>query len=303
MKFTTAALLAIVMAKTPYFSSDAYLAESASKKSDDLWTAINKDTKIGGWYHVQMPQLFTESEAPTFDTPGDEMPQGSLYGYRLKLIHSVGAIAKVKFHSRRNHKYTGIFEGADYGFARLSAAVEPDTKVQSLAPGMGLKFVRDGIDSANMVAMYSVDGQPSWNFFANDFSNHIPESTAVLTNLLAAHFASETKWVTEVGLSDMARYDQSGYDFGDKVNFPYKLRFHPTGKISFPDTYVAEFTDQLMTIPSGSTLYEVYATDKPVELGGTETHIGDLITESEFTTSNWGDEHFFIRHQDFAEDL
>ena len=41
---------------------------------------------------------------------------------------------------------------------------------------MGLKFLRDGVDSANLVAMYSVDGQESWNFFKNDFSNHIPES-------------------------------------------------------------------------------------------------------------------------------
>jgi len=87
------------------------------------------------------------------------------------------------------------------------------------------------------------------------------------------------------------------------LNFPYMLRFHPTGEISFPDTYVEFFTDQLMTIPEGSVLYQVFATDKPVELGGTETHIGDLVTDSEFTTSLWGDKHCFIRHQNYADDL
>ena len=168
---------------------------------------------------------------------------------------------------------------------------------------MGLKFLRDGVDSANLVAMYSVDGQDTFNFFANDFKNHIPNSTTVLTYTLAAHFSSETQWVTEVGLSDYAQYDQNGNDLGDNLNFPYMLRFHPTGDISFPDTYVEDFTTQLMTIPSGSVLYQVFATDKPVELGGTETHIGDLVSTSEFTTSAWGDEHFFIRHQDFADDL
>lgn len=71
----------------------------------------------------------------------------------------------------------------------------------------------------------------------------------------------------------------------------------------FPDEYVEDFTDQLMTIPTGSTLYQVFAMNEPTELGGTETHIGDLITESEFTTSVWGDEHMFFRHQDYAEDL
>ena len=57
---------------------------------------------------------------------------------------------------------------------RLSLALEPDTSKLNTAPGMGLKFLRDGMDSANLVAMYSVDGQESWNFFKNDFSNHIP---------------------------------------------------------------------------------------------------------------------------------
>jgi len=255
MRFTTSALLAIAYAKTPYFASPAYLAEGASEKSADIWNALVKDTSIGGWYHVQLPQLFTESEAPTFDTPGDEMAQGSLYGYRLKLIHSVGAVAKVKFSSNNNHSYTGIFEGADYGYARLSAAVEPNKKVLNLAPGMGLKFLRDGIDSANMVAMYSVDGQETWNFFANDFTNHIGAATTTSTKLLSSHFASETNWITEVGLSDMAQFSQDGHDYGTDANFPYMLRFHPTGEIMFPDEYTEEFTDQLMTISAGSVLY------------------------------------------------
>ncbi|MCS5595079.1 MAG: hypothetical protein NZ730_11120 [Porticoccaceae bacterium] len=50
-----------------------------------------------------------------------------------------------------------------------------------------------------------------------------------------------------------------------------------------------------MEIPNGSTLYEVYAMDKPKELGGVETHIADLVLNTKLTTSKWGDEHFFIR--------
>ena len=65
--------------------------------------------------------------------------------------------------------------------SRLSLALEPDTEKLNTAPGMGLKFLRDGVDSANLVAMYSVDGQESWNFFKNDFSNHIPESGGTLS--------------------------------------------------------------------------------------------------------------------------
>lgn len=59
----------------------------------------------------------------------------------------------------------------------------------------------------------------------------------------------------------------------------------------------------LATIPSGSLLYDIYATDKPVELGGVESKIGQLVTASEMTTSNWGDTHMFIRHQRMDDDL
>ena len=105
-----------------------------------------------------------------------------------KVIHTVGVVGRVEWRDLGGHDYSGIFKGAQHGLARwvsvssttsafsprLSLALEPDTSKLNTAPGMGLKFLRDGMDSANLVAMYSVDGQESWNFFKNDFSNHIP---------------------------------------------------------------------------------------------------------------------------------
>lgn len=37
-----------------------------------------------------------------------------------------------------------------------------------VAPGMGFKCLRDGIESANLVAMYGLEGNPKgdWNFFS-----------------------------------------------------------------------------------------------------------------------------------------
>ena len=58
-----------------------------------------------------------------------------------------------------------------------------------------------------------------------------------------------------------------------------------------------------MTIPPGTTLYKVFALDKPIQLGGSETHIGDLVLTSDITTSNWGDKHLYFRHQDMADDV
>ena len=132
------------------------------------------------------------------------MPEGTIYGTRSKLIHSVGTVAQVKLTSNGQHPFTGIFEGADHGIVRLSAAAEPNTKVKELAPGMGLKFLRDGMDSASLVAMYSVDGQPSWNFFLNDFSNHIPNITSLSLQAVGKKFSTATPWIQTVGLSDWA---------------------------------------------------------------------------------------------------
>ena len=94
---------------------------------------------------------------------------------------------------------------------------------------MGVKFLRDGVDSANVIAMYSVDGQPTMNWFANDFTNHIPDATEITLKPLEAHFATQTKWITELGLSDFASYAQDGTP--ETPVFPFMVRFEPTGDL------------------------------------------------------------------------
>mmetsp|Transcript_5 Transcript_5/g.11 ORF Transcript_5/g.11 Transcript_5/m.11 type:complete len:115 (-) Transcript_5:88-432(-) len=64
-----------------------------------------------------------------------------------------------------------------------------------------------------------------------------------------------------------------------------------------------DFMKDLAQISSGSVLYDVFALDMPVELGGTELKIAQLTSASEFTSSNWGDEHMFFRHQRMDDDL
>jgi hypothetical protein len=97
---------------------------------------------------------------PVFDAQGDAMPAGTFYGYRTKFIHAVGVVGKVKLVSTGQHDFTGIFKGANYGLVRFSSAAQPSVKKggQPLAPGLGLKFLRDGMDSSNLVAMFSVEG-------------------------------------------------------------------------------------------------------------------------------------------------
>lgn len=199
--------------KNEHFWSNEYIQKSAQDKMNDLWSMIASSNAQQGQFpsSVQLGGIFLEDMTPTMKAPGDAMPNGVLWGTRTKYIHSVGAVGKVKFVSEDNDDdYTGIFKGAEHGLIRLSSAAQPSSS-QPLAPGFGLKFLRDGVDSANLVAMYGVEGQPNdWNFFSNDFTNHIGDATSTKLKLVAAKFASATNYITEVGLRDWANFEQSG---------------------------------------------------------------------------------------------
>ena len=70
----------------------------------------------------------------------------------------MGAVGQVEWRNLGGHSFSGIFTGATKGVVRFSLAKEPLPPALNTAPGMGLKFLRDGVDSANLVAMYGVDG-------------------------------------------------------------------------------------------------------------------------------------------------
>lgn len=75
--------------------------------------------------------------------------------------------------------------------------------------------------------------------------------------------------------------------------------------IEYPSEYDKHnyYLDQLQTIKEGTTLYEVYGMSAPKELGGKEYLIGELVTTSEVTSSKWGDDHLFFRHQWTEDDI
>jgi hypothetical protein len=142
---------------------------------------------------------------PTYHTKGDALPSG-ITGTREKYIHSVGVVGKVALVG--GSQFSGIFKGADYGLVRLSCAIKP---TDYLAPGMGLKFLRDGMDSANLVSMWSLNGQPgNWNFFANKFTTIIGGPKSLETTALCKKFSGFTEFIQVMALSDMARFNQEG---------------------------------------------------------------------------------------------
>jgi len=105
----------------------------------------------------------------------------------------------------------------------------------------------------------------------------------------------------------MAEYDTTGKKEESKV-FPFSLRFKPTANVHtlIPKEYpgdVMAFVGQLETVPANAKLYDVYALDKPTEMGGKETMIGTLQLDGQLTRSKWGDEQLFFRHQLNDDDL
>ena len=141
----------------PEESTSNYILLSAAEKAERLWSNCIENTESATWPNAKtkFESLMFNSMCPTFLTPGDAMPPG-----RIKFIHSVGVVGRVEWRDIGGHPYTGVFKGAKHGIARLSHAQYADNSSRTLpAPGMGLKFLRSGHDSANLLAMFSVAGQ------------------------------------------------------------------------------------------------------------------------------------------------
>jgi hypothetical protein len=243
-KFAALALLATFVASKngSEFNDDKYIALSRKEKSDKIWAKVIEDSKPGSWH---LAGALVVDQKPVFDTKGDEL-ECYWNGCRNKTIHAQGNVAKITWENLGGHKYTGMFKGADAGYARLSVAKPVDTKTPNLAPGMGVKLLRDGADSANFVCMFSVDGQPNLNFFANDFVNHIPKPIDWKLAPLEARFATASSWIQTVGLSEMASKTQDGKS--ETPVFPWSLRFVANQALKFPSTVANGYKDFMMDL-------------------------------------------------------
>jgi len=214
-------------------------------------------------------------------------------------------VAKFHFNWLPN-QFTGLFQGADYGIVRISAAKQYDTTqaaaAGSFTPGMGVKMLRDNVPSANFVAMNQLQAQDSWNVFKYTWSNHVPcHNLDTALTALSKKFGTVSAWAANVGLSDMASIDQTG-NTGASPVFPWSLLFVPNPALqsAFTDEFSQDFKQQLMTIPAGMDLYTVYAQVNPNEQA---VQIGTMTLDSSFTTSQYGDETLFFKHQTFDEDV
>ena len=314
MKFTASTLLLAVSfaAECPYGGSSAGRSLAKRETNDRIglgvtelastWQNIIATSDSAKWGNplATFAGLLFESMVPTVDHASDVMPKG-----RKKLIHSVGVVAQAKYVPVKNSaNYTGIFaEGADNALVRLSLAQEPAKGKNDIVPGAAIKFYRDGLPSANFPFMHALASQESYNFFANDFSNHvITKDQPAPLPIIAKKFGTVSKWPGFVGLSDVATYNQQGVRV-KSPSFPFQIITRPVKGVSTiaENTNGDDILQQIIAnVPAGTDVWDVYASPSP---NSPFEKIGKITTTSDMVTSSYSDEQLFFRHQRFEEDL
>jgi len=259
-----------------------------------LYEQLIANTTMGEMTHTMGMML--EDVQASFDINWDVMPTG-----RKKMIHAIGAVCKINL-TITDTAYTGIFEqGVTSGFMRMGPA-RPPMKRGGHVPGIGFKFMRTGVESANFVSLYSIEGIKGYDFFSVDQSNHF-QAAGGITAKFMEKFEQASNCASKVGLSNSARYNQNGEETEDP-RFPYKLVFKATTEAKTIMTNDPKLVDEIMdafkTIQIGTKLWNVYAQAWP----GTNQHdiIGHITTTTACDTSAFGDTSFFIQHQRVEED-
>lgn len=215
---------------------------------------------------------------------------------RQKIIHKMGSTALVKFlTASKNYS-------AFKGIIRLSNAVNPE---QAVYPSFSLKIPLDlHVRSINMNIGKSFDGQmfqnkldgvSNFNFFHHDptrpFSNELP-------NFAYSKIGEIFKWIFDrahphpnyVPISDLSKVMKNNRQAPRRLVFiaPESIRTLMSPHRNSDVRSVFE------GIPVGSVLFKVYESSGLNDPG---TFIGDLVTQTEFVASEFGDRRLYFRHE------
>ncbi|GLS28188.1 peroxidase family protein [Marinibactrum halimedae] len=233
-------------------------------------------------------------------------------GYE-KPIHARAAMAKVAFNATEDSPYTGIFEGSDCGFLRLSVTGDPADR--GFAPGLAWKTFIDGQPSANVSALYTLSGQgDDYDIFANELSQYVlPEVNETLgtTTIFSLVTTRPTRLMTE----NLAQVNQQGTE-ATEMTAPTQIYFVPSEEVKHRfETAAHDFREDLLTLPEGTKVYDVYGTSMAIktsliprksrrfaeERREDAVKIGELVLTSPFISSAFSDEGIFFKHQRYED--
>jgi len=267
-----------------------------SAKQDLIWAKVTQDESIGANHPKD---IFKESLKTPFENEWDFLPEG-----RRKAIHGNAAVCQFTIDISSDSPFTGLFKAGETisGLIRMGSASD----FPGLVPGIGVKMLRTGKISANLVALHKLDALPNGNhnFFAVPLSNAIPgKAESLATRIVGKRFCQATDdCVNRVGLSNFCTHDQNGHEESSLV-FPFRIFFEPAD-VNFPEEEPAsaqEFYSQFKAIPVGTKLYTVRAMREPEDNEGIV--LGHVITTDDCHPSNYGDNELAFKHQWVSEDV
>ena len=224
---------------TEHLDTKEYQALSALCKSEVVWRNILSDIQREDFFvGPELTGLFNHDMNLTYDTISDSMPVG-----RVKMTHPVGTHTKIEFIAHKDSPYTGIFRGAEHGIMRISETVKTVPHKAKTVPGHGVKFYRDGMSSANWVAMFSLDGQKSYNFFKNRWTTVVREpNNECARETIGKNLATVTDHIGGTSVMEVAEFDQ--YGLKEKYpHWPYQVDVEPYDVYGWTDEYQNDFQD------------------------------------------------------------
>lgn len=223
---------------------------------------------------------------------------------RVKRTHPRGTTTKVEFIPTHDTPYTGIFQGCKHAIMRISEFVLTTPENPKTAPGHAIKFLRDGMSSANWFMMFAFDGQPSFNFFRNRWTNILQEpNNECARNTIAKKMNQVTDHIGAMSLMELSQFDQYGNEI-ENHHWPFMIEVEPYDVYGWTDAYQNDFHEQLSAaLKPDTALFKVFAYDQPPEYGGYERHIGWIVSRSHTTSSLWGDQKLFFQHHRYEDDI
>ena len=198
--------------------------------------ALKDDRRERFYAGIEFESLFAQDMNLTYDSVTDTMPVD-----RLKKTHSVGLTAKIEFIPTEYTPYTGMFRGSKHGIMRISDTTKTTPEVTKTVPGFGLKFLRDGMSSANILAMFSFDGQKSFNFFKNRWVTILREfNNKCARETIGKKLATVTDHIGGTSVMEVAQFDEYGHE-EEYPHWPFQLEFEPYDVYGWKDKYQNDF--------------------------------------------------------------
>lgn len=285
----------------------------ACQKQEWLWKKIS-DTK-----HPVLPahRAFGFSElvkmkrqglAAKMNRSSDISPKGW-----IKYIHAVGSVAQVEWQSVGNHNFPGLFNGADCALLRLSLTYDPSKR--GVAPGAALKVFRQGIPSANLSFLSSLEPQgQNYNFFKNTMSNVVPEWKNIGAIMVSKVFKTISNYPEKISLRNFFEFDKNGVKHVLSSDLPKQIFLVPNENLKF-STFPKDVRHDFEALEIGQIVYEIhipharfkdfnyakYDDQIKDQMEKDSIHVGNLILKSKFISSEFGDSKLFFKHNDFSK--